>query len=316
MKSARIMRGMTLLEMLVAMAIFGVVMLTIGHAISMMQNTWTKVRGKADGFRNTRLALDLVAGRIGQATLNQRWKFDDSGTSPQYVTDSDLHFVSGPARVLLSDMQNAVGHAVFFQAPFGESDPARDSKDMRRLNSTLNAWGYFVEYGPDKDEKPAFMNDNPDRFPPRNRFRLLEFRQPASELTLFDMDDSIPPMLKINKATSWTQLFSWFHDPIKRGATHQSRHLTVVAENILAFIVTPLDPRKRDANSDLSTPAPYQVAPNSMWNSRGFQIGETAASGQLSQRHHLPPAVQLTAIAISEDAWLTYSDGPEDQARL
>ena len=164
MKGLRTTRGMTLLEMLVAMAIFGVVMLVIGHAIAMMQNTWTKVRGKADGFRNTRLALDLVAGRLTQATLNQRWKFDDTGTSPQYVTDSDLHFVSGPASVLLSDIPGTVGHAVFFHAPFGENDPARDSKDMPRLNSTLNAWGYFVEYGPDKDEKPEFMKGRPDRF--------------------------------------------------------------------------------------------------------------------------------------------------------
>lgn len=308
---------MTLLEMLLSFAILGIVLLVIGHTITMMQGTWTRVRGKADGFRNTRLALDIVAGRIAQATLNPRWKFDaEDPAQPEYVTDSDLHFVCGPARELLPDMPNTVGHAVFFQAPFGEASPGTEAARLQKLNSTLNAWGYFVEFGPDTDARPKFMASDPDRFPARNRFRLLEFRQPASELSLYAMDSGTPPKLKLGETTSPTALFSWFHDPIKYHSTLQDRHLSVVAENILAFVVTPLDPKKRDANSDLSTAAPYQIAPNGTWNSRGFQLGETTIPGQQSQRHSLPPAVQLTAIAISEDAWLGYSDAPEDQARL
>ena len=313
-------RGMTLLEMLLAMAIVGVVLLIIGHAINVMQNTWVHVRGKADGYRNTRLALDTVAQRLAQAELNTRWAADISVNPPRYVTDSDLHFVCGPADLLLTDPAHTVGDAVFFQAPFGLDTPRTSNGgsssstnvfDKQKLDATLNAWGYFVEYGPDTDERPAFMAASQDRFPERHRFRLMEFRQPAHELSLYDMQAGTPPELKLRNASSLDQLYAWFRDPLRAGRTNQQRHVSVVAENILALLITPLDPKLRQANSDLANSAPYQIAPKGYWDSRGsLSSGEAAAEAD-PQTHHLPPAVQLTAIALSEDAWLGYVDNAQ-----
>ena len=317
-------RGVTLIEMLVAMAILGIVLLIIANAMNMMQNTWVNIRGKADGFRNTRLAIDTVAHRLSQATLNSRWTIwkGDDPTLPanlQYVPDSDLHFVSGKATTLLNDYTRAVGHAVFFQAPLGQDgNPTGPSSnttpDTQNLTETLNAWGYFVEFGSDANERPDFMQQSADRFPPRRRFRLLEFRQPAHELSLFDLTPTQPPELLIHQAASFDQLHTWFRTPLAAG-TFQQRRVTVVAENILAIIVTPLDPKLRQPNAPLNDAAAFQVAPDSTWDSRRFQTdgstpptpGSTLTPSQY-QWHHLPPACQLTAIAMSEDSWASFTE--------
>src|SRR3569623_2547139 len=125
-------RGMTLLEILVSTAVIGIVLLLIAQTITTMQNTWVKVRATADGYRPTRLALDTVARRISQATLSPRWHMDDSVSPAKYRPESDLHFVCGPALNVVGRQSNVVGHAVFFQAPFGYDDAtnATDSKTV------------------------------------------------------------------------------------------------------------------------------------------------------------------------------------------
>ena len=318
--------GMTLLEMLLSMVILAMVILLIAYVMSVMQGLWVQLRGKADGYRNTRIALDIVAGRLSQATLNSRTVLNHKDGAPAssdplgYVSESDLHFVTDSARELMPDNPKAVGRAVFFQAPFGKESSAKDivgsnvknQEDMRKLNATLNAWGYFVELGPDDDGRPIFMANNTETFPKRNRFRLLEFRLPSSQLTLFDMAQGPPPDLKINQAQNADDLYKWFREPLKTGNTYAKRHITVIAENIIAFAITPLDPKRRGANSNLADKAAYQIFPNSSdskWNSRAHQLNSTADP---SQRHSLPPALQLTAIAVSEDAWLAYANTAED----
>ncbi len=327
MKRRLSQRGVTLLELLVALAILGVVLLIIGHAMSLMQNTWVKIRGKADGFRNTRLALDTVTQRLSQATLNSRWKIDAAQPNNlRYVPDSDLHFVSGKATTLLNNDSTPVGDAVFFQAPFGQDAIPQSTSsttpplDTQSLEETLNAWGYFVEFGSDADERPDFMVQSAAQFPPRQRFRLLEFRQPAHELTLFDLGTAQAPGqapgLLISQANSFTQLYTWFRTPLAAGSTYQQRRLTVIAENVLAIIVTPLDPKLRDPNAPANDPSPYLVAPDGTWDSRRFQTdgsqpvtpGTATPTPSQYQWHRLPPAIQLTAIAMSEDSWAAIPD--------
>ena len=322
MKRRHSQRGVTLLELLVALAILGVVLLIIGHAMSLMQNTWVRIRGKADGFRNTRLALDTVTQRLSQATLNSRWKIDASQPSNlRYVLDSDLHFVSGKATTLLNNDTAPVGDGVFFQAPFGQdaipqsTNSSTPPLDTQSLDETLNAWGYFVEFGSDADERPNFMVQSADKFPPRQRFRLLEFRQPAHELTLFDLGTSQAPGqapgLLIDQVNNFSQLYTWFSKPLAAGNTYQQRRVTVIAENVLAIIVTPLDPKLRDPNAAANDSAPYQVARDHTWDSRRFQTdgsqpltpGTASPTPSQYQWHRLPPAIQLTAIAMSEDSW-------------
>ena len=193
MKRARNMpNGFSLLEIIVSTAIVGIVLVAIGEAMSTMQNTWVRVRGKADMFRPLRTAADTMNRRLALATLESRWVTEedaaDGKPTGEMVRESDLHFVSGPALKLTGSGATLAGHAIFFQAPFGvdaqrRSESAANSYD--RLGHLLNAWGYFVEYGPEPGPRPAFMNQSTSgRRDERRRFRLMEYRQPTEELSL------------------------------------------------------------------------------------------------------------------------------------
>ena len=61
--------GLTLLELLVSTAVVGMVLIVIGGTITMMQNTWVKVRDKADLYRSARTAMETMSRRLVQATL-------------------------------------------------------------------------------------------------------------------------------------------------------------------------------------------------------------------------------------------------------
>lgn len=305
-------RGVTLIEILVALSILVIVMLAITAAMGTMQNLWVRVRGKADAFRNTRIALDTMVQRVNQATLNSRWEPNtDVATmvaEPQ-VRASDLHFVSGPAATLLSDGTRYIGHAMFFQGPYGE--PASDDVQQTpltydQLSHTLCGWGYFVEFGSDASERPSFLSDVQDRFPPRRRFRLWEFRQPAQDLSLFEMGTQTPPKPKIDEAASHEQIYEWFIQPL-RESDPRRRHASVVAENILALIVTPFDPARVESGNQ------YRQAPDGHFDSRRHQWEPGTDAGKLS-RNRLPPALRLSVVALSEDSWMRMTEGELESA--
>ena len=304
--------GVTLIELLVAMAVLIIVMLAITAAMGTMQNLWVRVRGKADAFRNTRIALDTMVQRVNQATLNSRWEPNtDTATQAQEprLRTSDLHFVSGPAATLLSDGSRYMGHALFFQGPYGE--PASESNQQTQLTydqlgHTLCGWGYFVEFGSDASERPSFLNSVQDRFPPRRRFRLWEFRQPAQELSLFEMDTQTPPKPKIDGAASREQLYEWFTQPL-RESDAKRRHASVVAENILALVITPFDPARVESGNQ------YRQAPDGHFDSRRYQWEPGTDAGKLS-RSRLPPVLRLSVIALSEDSWMRMTDGEIESA--
>ena len=299
--------GMTLIELLVAMSILVVVMLAITAAMGTMQNMWVRIRGKADAFRGTRIALDTMAQRVNQATLHSRWEMNpDPATAAKtpYVRGSDLHFVSGPASLLLAPAGRYSGHALFFQGPFGEpaSSTGQESVlEYDQLGHTLCGWGYFVEFGSDDQERPDFLVNVQDRFPPRRRFRLWEFRQPAQGLTLFEMNEDTPPKTLLSTYTSKEQIYEWFNKPL-RSQDLRTRHASVVAENILALIVTPFDPAKVTNNNQ------YRLAPDGHFDSRRYQWDRGTETSGLSQ-NRLPPALRLTVIALSEDSWQRMTTG-------
>lgn len=299
--------GMTLIELLVAMSILVVVMLAITAAMGTMQNMWVRIRGKADAFRGTRIALDTMAQRVNQATLHSRWEMNpDPATAAKtpYVRGSDLHFVSGPASLLLAPAGRYSGHALFFQGPFGEpaSSTGQESVlEYDQLGHTLCGWGYFVEFGSDDQERPDFLVNVQDRFPPRRRFRLWEFRQPAQGLTLFEMNEDTPPKTLLSTYTSKEQIYEWFNKPL-RSQDRRTRHASVVAENILALIVTPFDPAKAEVER-------FECAPMGHYDSRLFQQPGADPRASFLSQNRLPPALRLTVIALSEDSWQRMTTG-------
>lgn len=300
--------GFTLLELLLSMALLSIVMIIIAAAVSTMQNTWVRLREKSDEYRGSRMALDGMTRHLQQATLATRWVPDIESTVPNkhFKRASNLHFVCGAARDLL-DISQTSGHSVFFQGPFGEpqndvrtsgttSIPAHD-----QLNNTLCAWGYFVEFGSDVRERPAFMRESQDRLPPRRRFRLLEFRQPTDELNLFALDyTKNPPSPKLDDLAARSSLYQWFREPLQFG-DQRARHVSVLAENVLACLITPFDPALGEGTQ-------FNLTTNGEYDSRRGQYEQIPEASDYT-RHKLPPALRLTVIMMSEDSWRRLTDG-------
>ncbi len=299
-------RGITLVELIVAMAVLSLVMLAIFATITTMQNIWTRVKDRSDPYRTTRVALDTIARRLTQATLATRMEQDPTSTAigaagNAFIRQSDLHFVLGPVDDLLLRSNTTSGHAVFFQAPFGESGSSSGNPlDYEQLRETLCAWGYFVDFGDDAVERPAFLRDpTMSVSKPRRRFRLMEFRQPAQDLTLFQArpgSDKAEPGLR--DATSQDDLYRWFRDPVGSSDT-RDRHLSVVAENVVAVLLTPYE-SKEFAQPGQAT----LVAPDNIYDSRRFQWFSGGGTVAEETRHRLPRALRLTVIATAEDGWL------------
>ena len=301
------------------MTVLTIIMITIGVAMSTMQNTWSRTRSKADTYRSTRMALESMGRRISQATLATRMVQDEESTGtasiPPYRPESDLHFVLGPAKGNkgLELGNNVCGHGIFFQAPFGEpGDPKKDTSTSTasqnsydRLANTLCAWGYFVEYGEDHSAMPPFLNRDSSRDHRRRRFRLMEFRQPAVDLRLFKVDGNQKPLYA---SESPPKLYEWFTEPLKS----PDPPVAVVAENVVAVLFSPFDPQHEAAamggtGSVLDTDAPFEITKNGLYDTRralwNSTPGLSANDYTWESLHHLPPGIRLTVIATSEDSW-------------
>ncbi len=285
--------ALTILELLVSLAIFASVMLVIAQAITTIQATWIKTRARADGYRNTRIALDTIARRITQATLASYWitPEEPAGSEPQ--RHSHLHFISGDAQQLIGG--ETIGHAIFFQAPFGQSassdtTSASGAPAHEHLTETLNAWGYFVESSSDRQDRPDFLANEPDLAPPKTRFRLMEFRQPTAELTLLKMQTLAGVTAPKPQIDSEDSPRSWFATPLGK-VSPKERHVSLLADNIVALIIRPLPRPSKNLTFAPATSYEYDSRP-----SRSDLSPQAIAT-----RHRLPPAVQLIALAISED---------------
>lgn len=292
-------RGLTLLEILLAMAILGIVLLAIAATMSSMQNLWMKVRGKVDQYRNSRQAIDTMASRIASATLASRWEPDPEATASddKFVRASDLHFVCGPADEVLSSGTYS-GSAIFFQAPFGERSVDSSIDDYSALHQAMCAWGYFVEFGTDAPERPRFLHGHQDLAPEKLRFRLMEFREPAHELPIFQEDNSGKDKPVLADASTQTKLYDWFRKPLQAN-NNRDRHVSMIAENIIAMLLTVIDPDE--------TSQTLLSGSDGVYDSRRFQWQPKRALAE-SMRHRLPPVMQLTVIATSEDAWARMTD--------
>jgi uncharacterized protein (TIGR02599 family) len=300
--------GLTVLEILVSVAILGMVMLAIGASIGTMQNLWVRTRGKIDPYRGVRTALDTIQRRVQQATLATRLGPDiapgatDDG-SAEIQLQSDLHFVCGPADELLPNLSDrVVGDAIFFQGPLGQySKPESGFTEDDRydtLQGTLSAWGYFVECIDDEAVRPTFLAEQrpgATATPSKRRFRLMEFRQPAHELTLFQPASAQDEHPSLRFLSDPLQLHAWFRTSVQ-SANPKLRHVSMVADNVLAVVITPFDPGLTDSTQ-------FQIGVSGVYDTRMFQYGSSENPAVKRMRHRLPPAIRLTVIATSGDHW-------------
>ena len=265
----KVAAGFTLVELLVAMAILGLVVVLSATMIGHIQKVWEHTTARTEQFQKARQALQTISSRLSQATLNPYWRVEtnSSGTPVRYARQSDLRFLSGPAASLTTIAGPASGSAVFFQAPTGFS-----SQSAAQLVNALNTWGYFIEYGSDAPSyRPPFLSST--GVAPKNRFRLIEFTDPSDKLQIFKYTSGMP-------AYSGKD---WFSAPL---ATQANRR--VLADNIVALVVLPRLPAVDDSTKSALSP--------------GYLYDSTQTNGNkaLNPRHQLPPIVDLAVVALDD----------------
>ena len=265
----------SLIEVLVATAVLGLVMVILVSITDHVRKTYQFTRGKADQFKEARAAFETMARRISQATLNTYWDYDLPASPNYYVRQSELRFRTGQASMLLPPNTKTVTHAIFFQT---QSGLVKDNK-LAGLENLLNTCGYFIEFGDDSNIRPSIL---PGSFPKRYRFRLMELIEPSDELSLY----------KHTFDKREYKDFGWFRDPL----TKNPRPARVLAENVVALIVWPKDPENNSLTSDYA----YDSAPNN-------------TPDQPWSEHQLPPLIHLTMVVIDEDSARRLADRYGDQ---
>ena len=260
-------QGWTVVEVLVSTTILTLLVVAMAEALDTTQRSWLVSRSAAAMQQTVDSATSTLSRQLRQATLQTRSSYD--ATLNQLAPASDLHFVCGPAAELLPALSAACGDAVFFQHPAADGS----------LQQALQACGFFVQYGDDEAWRPPFLS----ALPARRRFRLLQFHQPASSLTLFQPAGASGGPPSLAQLTSRTDLYQWFVQPISSTTTFKSS-VAVVAENVVAMIV--------------------QASPSTQrcYDTRRYQWEPTSTDAALS-RHQLPETIDLTLVMTDEASW-------------
>jgi len=246
-----------------------VILVIVGGLLMIMIDTTSKVTKRpvkeAAAFREARRAFERMTSQLSQATLSPYWAFDNPSQPTRYLRHSDLHFVSGQASDLLAGTgENALGHAVFFQAPLGSTE--QDSLEL--LNNLLSESGFYLEFGSDVGELPSFISSVIDQ---RYRYRLIEFERPTEQLSVTRMSDT-----------------EWITTPLN---TNPSEVKKVLAENFVLLVILPRLTRIDDPEGD-------DLAPQFAYDSRANATG----TPQPATANQLPPLVDVIAVAIAEQS--------------
>ena len=267
--------GFTLLELLVATAVFVIILMIGITVLGQASNTWRRSAENAGAFQSARTGFDLITRNLSQATLNTFVDYVDAGNrfpgeagydnAPvRYARQSDLHFVCAQAGASGTPGTAGTGSAVFFEFPQGQTNKV---SQYGGLDGTLNACGYYVEFGADSGQ-PAHVQGAP-----KYRYRLKELLVPTEENAIF----------KASTAGS----NKWFAD-------FASTRSYPVAENIIALILRPEDPAD-----------PSLLAGSYTYDSRL----NTHLDPQPLAANQMPPVVQVTMIAIDEPSAQRLADG-------
>ncbi len=282
----------SLIELMVAMGILTVLMYTLTMMLDQVQKAWVFSESRIGQFREARVAFDLLAKNLGQASLNTYWDLEDEdndGLIDKYYRTSELHFIAMDADDMdVSGSQQPLGHAVFFQAPLGFST------EYRNLNNLFNGRGYFVAFGGNKNFRPSFIKGAE-----RYRFRLMEFRPPAEYNQVFaDGGEE-------REAGEPQQFTEWFRQSMSLTGNQGEfeDHLNPIADNILTLVVSPRDSLVQSSGGRDDTFS--KIAPNYSYDSNDSSDGFAGFAQQV------PPLVRLTMVAIDETSAIRMEEGTE-----
>lgn len=261
----------TLVELMVAMAVFVLILLVILAITQATGTAWKGARSKVDAFQSARLAFENINRSLSQATLNTYYDyFDASGVRrttnnfstfvpATYGRQSELHFVSGKTNV-----SGQVTHSVFFQTPSGYASDIQ----YQTMGTLLNACGFYIVHTNDT-LRPAFLSSLPNAPANETRFRLMQFLQPSEQMTVYSSTGS-----------------AWFTTPL----TSNSAPIEQLAPNIIAMVVLP-----RKSTGDASQPTNSLISSNYEYDSRAG-----SGSTQAITQNQLPPLVEVVLVAVDE----------------
>ena len=202
----------SIIEMCAASAISLVLIATMLSIVNYVTTVWLRTRGNTQTFAVAADTFDSMTRKLSQAMLNTYWSYDNPAQPTRYVRASELHFVVGKASQLLGlPAASYPGSAVFFQAPLGRTLDGHTSK----LTTRLNATGFFTGFG-GTPGVPALLQSV---VPPNYRFRLFEWMEPTSELSVYSTPSGT----------------DWFRQDAGEGQA--SGNLSVTGANIIGFFV-------------------------------------------------------------------------------
>lgn len=282
----------TLVEILVSTAVLAFLLLILLSITSQVSTTWRQTTGKTEQFRQAREAFDAISRRLSRATLNTYWDYDDPATPSNYVRQSELRFVSGPTETIAGAAPGGMrwpGHGVFFQSPLGAAEPGQTN--LVGLNSLLNTWGYFVEFGSDAAYRPSILNGSVVQN--RWRFRLCELIQPADLMSVYQYTSGTNSSGQPKNLTYVGP--EWFQTSLAQAGNARPVH--VLAENVIALVILPkLSPQE--------DPDGTRLAPNYLYKST-----DTKADPAINPKNQLPPLAQVTMVVIDENSARRLEEG-------
>lgn len=281
--------GFSLVELLVSITVLSVMLLMIVSLLSTTQQTWSSAKTRVSQFRDARVAFEAMTRNISQATLNTYLDYydeqgnriepvyDDSynSNSPPIEPDhydrySELHFLVDNAANLFGATVPSSTHAIFFQAPLGDTA----QEDYRVLGNLLNARGYFVVFSDDRLQSPAFLRN---KVVPKWRFRLMEYRPPSERNQIYETPEDF---------TDWYG--SDFNEIL--------RNSRVIADNVIALVISPV------TSADSEDPNRFDIAPDYKYTSQKEQGAGGTDPVSRRQRHQLPPLLKITMVAMDEES--------------
>jgi uncharacterized protein (TIGR02599 family) len=275
----------TLVEILVSTAVLAFLLLILLSITTQVSNTWRQTSGKTEQFRQAREAFDAISRRLGRATLNTYWDYDDPANPTKYVRQSELRFVGGPTEDLVGAVPGGKrwpGHGVFFQSALGAAEPGQTN--LVGLNSLLNTWGYFVEFGSDAAYRPGVLDGSV--VPNRWRFRLCELIQPADDLSIYQYTSGTNSAgTPKNLSYAGTE---WFEPSLAQADS--SRPVHVLAENVIAMVILPKLSPQEDPSGTL-------LAPNYL-----YRTTDAVTDPAINPKNQLPPLAQVTMVVIDENS--------------
>lgn len=301
--------GFTLLELLVATTVLLLMMAVLLQLTGGVGQLWKSSSGKISAFQSARSAFATITRSLARSTLNTYNDYVDkdgeyrtSGntafTPNNFLRTSELHFLSGPAAQLVpgADGVKNPGQAIFLQSPTG----ATDDSALTHLNRSLNAIGFYIQYGTaDASLLPSWLQG---LFGTVNRFRLIQIVQPTESLGVYN-----------STATAGYDL-TWlapFGVPAPTGAPRAR----VLAEDVSLLVFRPrLSPKDEEAvapqlGAAFSAATQESIlSPNYHYDSRAWESGYPGGQRVLAasapdarkniMRNQVPPIVDVAMVCL------------------